>query len=54
MFSIAFIAVECQDYQHPSYAQLHGEFVHSISAIDLQFNLGNGGEIILKNQVGAL
>lgn len=34
------IAVEWQDYEHPVYPQLHGEFVPYMSALDLILNCG--------------
>lgn len=34
------IRVEYQDYRHPTYAQLHGEFVPYLSVVDLLFNHG--------------
>jgi len=34
------ITIEFQDYQHPQYPQLWGEFVPYLSAIDLLFNVG--------------
>ena len=34
------IKVEFQDYHHPVYNQLYGEFVPSLSVIDLLFNHG--------------
>ncbi len=34
------IAIEYQDYQHPAYPQLHGEFVPFLSVVDLLFNCG--------------
>jgi len=37
-----------QDYRHPKYAQLHGDFVPHMSVIDLLFNEGpRGREIVL-------
>jgi len=35
------ITIEFQDYQHPQYPQLWGEFVPYLSAIDLLFNVGS-------------
>jgi hypothetical protein len=39
-FADAGIEIEYQDYKHPVYTQLHGEFVSHLSAIDLLFNNG--------------
>jgi hypothetical protein len=39
-FAQAGIRIEYQDYQHPTYEQLHGEFVPYLSAVDLLFNCG--------------
>ena len=40
LFSRHGIAVEWQDYVHPVYPQLHGEFVPYLSTVDLLFNCG--------------
>jgi hypothetical protein len=40
-FEAAGIAVETQQYEHPVYAQQHGEFVPSLSALDLLLNHGD-------------
>ena len=39
-FTSAGIAIEYQDYRHPVYAQLHGEFMPFLSVVDLLFNCG--------------
>ena len=39
-FSKAGIKLEYQDYRHPVYPQLHGEFVPYLSVVDLLFNCG--------------
>lgn len=39
-FEKAGIAVTFQDYVHPRYPQLHGEFLSHLSAVDLLFNCG--------------
>ena len=39
-FEQAGITIEFQDYRHPVYPQLHGEFVPYLSVIDLLFNVG--------------
>lgn len=40
LFDEAGISVVWQDYVHPTYQQLHGEFVPYLSALDLILNLG--------------
>jgi hypothetical protein len=44
------ITVEWQQYKHPIYSQLHGEFIPFLSAIDLLFNLGPEGERVLREE----
>ena len=39
-FSTAGVTVRFQDYHHPTYRQLHGEFTPYLSVIDLLFNHG--------------
>lgn len=39
-FAAAQLGIEYQDYQHPTYPQLHGEFVPFLSVADLLFNCG--------------
>ena len=39
-FAAVGIAVEFHGYRHPTYAQLHGEFVSHLSVIDLLMNHG--------------
>jgi len=40
LFSKRYIKVIYQDFQHPIYPQLFGEFIPELSAIDLLFNCG--------------
>ena len=40
------IPVEWQRYTHPTYPQLHGEFVPYLSALDLLFNCGEEAPLI--------
>jgi hypothetical protein len=42
------IQVLFQDYQHPQYPQLFGDFVPCLSAVDLLFNCGSSSFLILK------
>ena len=48
-FDAAAIAVEFQTYRHPVYAQMHGEFVPSLSAVDLLLMHGDGALRILRS-----
>lgn len=43
------VKVFFQDYVHPKYPQLHGEFVPYMSVIDLLFNCGKAGLDILMS-----
>jgi hypothetical protein len=47
-FAAAGIAVEAQQYEHPVYAQPHGEFVPALSAIDLLLMHGDEALGILR------
>lgn len=48
------IEVVWQNYNHPVYEQLHGEFEPFLSIVDLFFNCGDGAlEILRKGRVGA-
>lgn len=42
------IEVEYQNYRHPTYPQIHGEFTPFLSAVDLLFNCGPQSLDILK------
>jgi hypothetical protein len=42
------IAVEWQDFAHPVYPQLHGEFVPYLSAVDLILNCGAESRAVLE------
>ena len=44
------VAVEWQDYRHPTYHQQHGEFVPYLSAIDLLLNCGEESRAILESE----
>lgn len=46
LFKKAGIEVQFQDYAHPVYPQLHGEFVPNLSALDLILNVGDDGASI--------
>ena len=47
-FAAAGIAVEAQQYEHPVYAQQHGEFVPALSAVDLLLMHGDEALGILR------
>jgi hypothetical protein len=49
-FNAAGITVEFQDYQHPTYNQLHGPFIPNMSALDLLFNHGPESRKILMGE----
>jgi WbqC-like protein len=42
------IAVQWQDFTHPVYPQLHGEFVPYMSALDLILNCGEESRVVLE------
>lgn len=44
------IEIEYQDYQHPVYSQLYGQFVPYLSVIDLMFNCGKESLDILVDK----
>ena len=48
-FARAGVAVEWQDYRHPSYSQLHGAFESHLSILDLLLNEGPGSLEILRS-----
>jgi len=53
-FEAAGVRVEFQDYRHPVYPQLHGDFVSHLSAVDLLFNCGEESRrILLDGKKGA-
>jgi hypothetical protein len=53
-FEAAGVRVEFQDYDHPVYPQLHGDFVSHLSAVDLLFNCGPESRgILLGGKKGA-
>jgi hypothetical protein len=50
LFSDAALSITYQDYEHPEYTQLHGNFIPYLSAVDLLFNHGPGSlSIIVRN-----
>ncbi len=51
-FAARGIAVHFQDYRHPIYPQLYGEFTSHLSIVDLIFNCGPRSlEILMSNNV---
>jgi len=48
MFTQEGIIVEWQNFSHPIYPQLHGEFIPYLSCIDLLFNCGSKSKDILR------
>lgn len=50
MFEKSTIKVEWQDYKHPTYSQLNGEFIPYLSTIDLVFNCGAESLEVLLNE----
>lgn len=48
-FGAAGISLLFHDFDHPAYAQLFGEFVPNLSAVDLLFNSGPDGLAILRS-----
>lgn len=40
LFSQNGIEVKCQEFIHPTYPQIHGEFVPNLSILDMIFNIG--------------
>ena len=49
-FTEAGVALSFQDYKHPTYSQLHGEFTSHLSILDLLFNHGPDSLEILRNE----
>ena len=51
-FNEAGVEVLYQDYQHPEYPQLHGDFISHLSIVDLLFNCGdNSLEILMSGNL---
>jgi len=48
LFARAGVDVEWQNFRHPTYPQLHGEFTPYLSALDLVLNCGDGARGILE------
>jgi hypothetical protein len=52
LFAAAGVDVIWQDYKHPAYPQLHGDFVSHLSALDLVFNCGADSGEVLRQAAG--
>ena len=52
LFAENHIQVIFQDYRHPVYPQLHGEFIPYMSVIDLLFNCGEKSLSIITSSAG--
>jgi hypothetical protein len=51
LFEKAGITIEWQNYSHPAYPQLHGNFISHLSALDMVFNTGPLSISILRGQL---
>ena len=51
LFTNAGITLEYQHYHHPTYQQLHGEFIPYLSVVDLLFNHGKESRQIVTAQI---
>jgi len=50
IFKSAGISIEFQNYKHPIYSQLYGDFLPYMSVIDLLFNCGGESMSIIMNE----
>lgn len=48
LFSSQGVTVDWQNFNHPSYEQLHGDFVPYLSALDLILNIGPESALLLE------
>ncbi|HEB27345.1 MAG TPA: hypothetical protein ENI05_06150, partial [Porticoccus sp.] len=48
-FAEAGVSVSFQDYKHPTYSQIHGDFTSHLSTLDLLMNAGPDSLRILRN-----
>lgn len=51
LFTNAGIKLEYHHYQHPTYDQLHGEFIPYLSVVDVLFNHGKDSRHIVTGQI---
>lgn len=54
IFEKAAIEIVWQNYRHPVYSQLHGEFVSHLSVLDLLMNCGEESKLILRQSSRSL
>ena len=47
LFAQSFVSVSWQDFKHPAYSQLYGNFEPMLSCLDLFFNYGNDAPLVL-------
>lgn len=52
-FKNANITLEYMDYSYPEYPQLHGDFNHYVSVLDLIFNCGNSAKSYITDNADA-
>lgn len=50
LFEGAGVKVDWQSFRHPTYSQLHGEFVPYLSIVDLVFNMGPRSLDVVREQ----
>lgn len=48
LFARSGVKVSWQDFKHPAYSQLHGNFEPMLSCLDLFFNCGNDAALVLR------
>lgn len=48
LFEANGVRVEWQNFQHPEYPQMHGEFIPYLSALDLLLNVGEQSRAVLE------
>jgi len=49
MFTTVGVQVKWQDFKHPVYPQLHGDFVPMLSCLDVLFNCGRNAAAVLRS-----
>ncbi len=48
LFAQSSVSVSWQDFKHPAYSQLYGNFEPMLSCLDLLFNCGNDAALVLR------